>query len=249
MEHSFDIEIANKYGIESAIILKNIYFWIEKNKANNVHYHDGNYWTYNSVKAMKQLFPYMSPKKISNAVKKLVDDEIIVEGNYNNSPYDRTKWYALTEKGEMLINGINTDFPKRENRNSQKGKSIYQDEQIEFSEKKNGIVKNGEPIPDMNTYINTDINTYVKPYIRGKRFSPPTTEEVKAYCLERNNSVDAETFVDYYQSKGWMIGKNHMKDWKAAVRTWENKDKQKPKVGDTGVELDDEIDHSLDGIF
>ena len=54
-----------------------------------------------------------------------------------------------------------------------------------------------------------------------KRFTPPTIEEVKAYCQERGNSVDAETFVDFYESKGWCVGKNKMKDWKACVRTWE----------------------------
>ena len=54
------------------------------------------------------------------------------------------------------------------------------------------------------------------------RFTPPTREEVHAYCLERNNKVDAERFIDYYTSNGWMVGKNKMKDWKAAVRTWEN---------------------------
>ena len=66
-----------------------------------------------------------------------------------------------------------------------------------------------------------------------KRFTPPTVEEVKAYCQERNNGIDAEAFVSFYESKGWLIGKNKMKDWKAAVRTWERsrqtegKDKKK----------------------
>ena len=53
------------------------------------------------------------------------------------------------------------------------------------------------------------------------RFTPPSVDEVKAYCLERKNSVDPQAFVDFYESKGWMIGKNKMRDWKAAVRTWE----------------------------
>lgn len=53
------------------------------------------------------------------------------------------------------------------------------------------------------------------------RFTPPTVEEVRAYCRERGNSVNPETFVDFYTGKGWMVGKNKMKDWKAAVRTWE----------------------------
>jgi len=53
------------------------------------------------------------------------------------------------------------------------------------------------------------------------RFIPPTVEEVRAYCRERGNTVNPETFVDFYTGKGWMVGKNKMKDWKAAVRTWE----------------------------
>ena len=60
-------------------------------------------------------------------------------------------------------------------------------------------------------------------------FRPPTIEEVSAYCLERNNGIDPEQFVDYYTSKGWMIGKNKMKDWKASVRTWERNRKSNPK--------------------
>lgn len=64
-----------------------------------------------------------------------------------------------------------------------------------------------------------------------KVFTPPTVEEVKQYCQERNNNVDAETFVDFYECKGWMVGKNKMKDWKAAVRTWERKDNySRPKA-------------------
>lgn len=65
-----------------------------------------------------------------------------------------------------------------------------------------------------------------KRYAR-KPFNPPTVEEVRAYCTERGNSVDPEAFIDFYESKGWMIGKNKMKDWKAAVRTWEQSDRRK----------------------
>lgn len=64
-------------------------------------------------------------------------------------------------------------------------------------------------------------------------FIPPLLEDVKAYCQERGNGIDAEHFIDYYQSKGWMIGKNKMKDWRAAVRTWEKEHKtqqQPPKI-------------------
>lgn len=69
------------------------------------------------------------------------------------------------------------------------------------------------------------------------RFTPPDVDEVQAYCYERRNNVDAQAFVDFYSSKGWMVGKNKMKDWKAAVRTWErnrnqNSSQQKPNQRD-----------------
>ena len=63
-----------------------------------------------------------------------------------------------------------------------------------------------------------------------KRFVKPTIEEVQAYCQERNKGVDAQRWYDYYSSNGWKVGKNPMKDWKAAVRTWERSDSNgKPK--------------------
>ena len=68
--------------------------------------------------------------------------------------------------------------------------------------------------------LEEDINTSEEKPKR-KRFVPPTLEEVKDYCFERNNNVDAERFIDYYTSNGWKVGKNPMKDWKSAVRTWE----------------------------
>ena len=83
----------------------------------------------------------------------------------------------------------------------------------------------------------TDTNT-VSDYINNKEinkkkfkvFVPPTFEEVRDYCLERRNSIDPETFIDFYESKGWMVGKNKMKDWKACIRTWEKHDKGNSKT-------------------
>ncbi len=57
-----------------------------------------------------------------------------------------------------------------------------------------------------------------------KRFEKPTIEEVRAYCRDRGNDVDAEQFVNFYEAKGWKVGNQPMKDWKAAVRTWEKRD-------------------------
>jgi len=60
------------------------------------------------------------------------------------------------------------------------------------------------------------------------RAIPPKTDDIKKYCEERNNGINAEVFFDHYESRGWMIGKNKMKDWSAAIRTWERNNKDKP---------------------
>ena len=79
------------------------------------------------------------------------------------------------------------------------------------------------------------------PKSKAKRFTPPTLEEVTAYCIERNNSVDAQHFIDYYTSNGWLVGKNKMKDWKAAIRTWERNgfSKSNTTQNTTAQELDE----------
>lgn len=70
-----------------------------------------------------------------------------------------------------------------------------------------------------------------KENIKRKSFVKPTIDEIKDYCIERNNSVNAEAFYDFYESKDWYVGKNKMKDWKACVRTWEQRS-QKERPGD-----------------
>lgn len=68
-----------------------------------------------------------------------------------------------------------------------------------------------------------------------QRFTAPTIDQVKAYCLERHNKVDPERFVNYYESNGWKVGKNPMRDWKAAVRTWETNGNDSPPTTRSGT--------------
>ena len=75
------------------------------------------------------------------------------------------------------------------------------------------------------------------------RFTPPTVEEVAAYCRERGNSVDAERFCSFYQSNGWKVGKNTMQDWKAAVRTWEKRDAHSKNEDAFSAALRRELNH------
>jgi hypothetical protein len=85
---------------------------------------------------------------------------------------------------------------------------------------------------DKNSVVEVSIEDEASPPpTRSKRFVPPTVEEVAQYCFERMSKVDPQRFVDYYTSNGWMVGKNKMKDWKAAVRTWDQKEKPTGRKG------------------
>ncbi len=115
MEHSFDIDIAKRYGIPAAVLLKNIHFWIEKNKANDKNFFDGLFWTYNSKKAFAELFPYLTERQIDYALQKLIDDGVVITGNYNKAPYDRTLWYAITKKGYSILQNCEMETAKTGN--------------------------------------------------------------------------------------------------------------------------------------
>lgn len=102
-----------------------------------------------------------------------------------------------------------------------------------------------ETIPNNNDNDNKNDNNKI--IVKGKtqRFSPPTIDELKSYCQERKNNVDAERFFNFYEMKGWMVGKNKMKDWKAAVRTWEGKKTSSARPIDTS----ERDNRNIDGIW
>ena len=94
-----------------------------------------------------------------------------------------------------------------------------------------------------NTNINIT-NTNLTDSNKKALFKKPTLVEVKNYCILRKNNIDAESFIDFYESKGWQIGKEKMKSWKACVRTWEGRDKNKPK---TMSKIDMQLNEYLKG--
>lgn len=111
MQHIFDVDIAVKYGVNAAIILKNIGYWVKENEANERFVRNGYVWTVNSVKGFEKLYPYMSSDQIAYALKKLVSEGLIIKGCFNEKATDRTTWYTLTDKGRALLDG-SSDFGK-----------------------------------------------------------------------------------------------------------------------------------------
>jgi hypothetical protein len=102
LNHSFDIGHAHVYGVVPAILINNFQFWIARNKANGENLRDGRTWTYNSVKAYQQQFPYLTVDQIRYAIDKLVEMGVLVVGNFNEARRDQTKWYAFKDENVFL---------------------------------------------------------------------------------------------------------------------------------------------------
>lgn len=184
MNYVFDSKVAEAVGVDGAVMLQNINYWIAKNKANNKHCYDERYWTYNSIAAFEELFPFWSKKQISRILKNLIDNGYLLDGNYNKQNYDRTKWYTITEKGYSILPNGEMEYPKKENGSAQKG----------------------SPIPNINTdnkpnnkYTSNDVedvwNMYPKKMGKAKAISKipklletygkdQIIEAIKRYCNE-----------------------------------------------------------------
>ena len=211
MNHSFDKDIAAAFGLAEAIILNHMQFWIEKNEANGKNFYDGSYWTYNSTKAYAEIFPYLSQRQIQCALKHLRDEGILKTGNYNELAYDRTLWYAFTEKGKCIM---------------QKCKM----EDVKMS---NGFDAQVKPIPDINTDNNTDNNSNKRKTTKGfdavveeyttnadlkaaifdfikfrKAIKAPLTDRALTLCLNKldklaNNDLDKIAILNQSIERGW----------------------------------------------
>lgn len=148
---------------------------------------------------------------------------------------------------------VNDDFCYEENQIKQKNQ-IKQLNGIDFIETKKQEAK-AETKEETETKDKKNNLTVIT---KNQNFKKPTLEEVQAYCQERKNNVDAEKWLDYYTANGWKVGKNSMKDWRAAVRTWERSAAAAPasrKTADDDVfgtskpERHEWTDEELDSVF
>lgn len=142
MNHSFDVEVAKEVGLLAATIFNNIGFWVDNNRANERNYHDGRYWTYNSVRAFSEQFPYATESQITGALKKLRNSGYLDTGQYCEDKRDRSLWYTLSEKGRRAFYG-SAIAPQEE--------SISQNNEVRFANPRNTIYTdiNAVPKPDI----------------------------------------------------------------------------------------------------
>ena len=198
---TFSTKDAKQYGVDGAIMLHHIRYWVAKNEANETNFHDGQYWTYNSTTAFAKLFPFYSARKIGRILSKLEEESAIISGNFNGKRYDRTKWFtlvnAITENGDLHLTKM-----------------------------VNGITKYVEPIPKYN-HITTQITTkkgiempfegykfaeawqiwkQYKKLEKNFRFKSSISEQASLINLQKisnNNEQDAITIIHTSVAQGW----------------------------------------------
>lgn len=206
MNHSFNVEIAEKYGIEKAVLLENFYFWIKKNKANKKNLHEGRCYTYNTAEAFAELFPYIKERRIAQLLREMEnEDNLLLSGQFFN--YDRTKSYTLTDFALSFFEPSNIQ-------NFDNG--IY--ENLTKEDTETGDCLNTDIKPDVKT---TDINTYTKT----KKHKNGTYQNVLLSDKEIENlneelgTEKAKAVIDNFSELKEMKGYKYKSDY-LAIKKW-----------------------------
>lgn len=165
----------------------------------------------------KVLIPY-EPSTLAELTRTDIDTVMVAMGLLK-----KIGLIEILEDGAIFINAVQNMIGSTTISALKKQEQLKNKDKKEIGWTSSGIISTKDKVKDKDI-------TIVKEYKeKTTRFLAPTLEEVKAYCLERKNNVEAERFIDFYQSKGWLVGKSKMKDWKACVRTWERSNTQ-PQV-------------------
>ena len=178
------MDIAVEHGADVAIFVHNLVYWVEKNAANGKHYHDGRYWTYNSVKALGDMYPLWSASQIRTITKKAEDAGLIVTGNYNAKPMDRTMWYSPSDEVMKLYGLEKYTSP------------ICEKSQMDLPEIANAFAENRKAIPSIYQENNT-------PYSPPEGDGPQSAEKPKGKRSRKAKAVpewEPERFEKFWQA-------------------------------------------------
>ena len=112
MKHYFDVDVASDVGVHAAVVFENIAYWIEHNRKAGKNEKEGTFWMYSTQTDLAGQFQYLSVKQTRTAIEKLIGAGYLKPGCFNRHGYDRTRWYALAEKGSTVIQARQNDPPK-----------------------------------------------------------------------------------------------------------------------------------------
>lgn len=226
MNFHFDGAVAEMYGVDGAVFISRLQFWIEKNAANDRHYHAGRYWTYNSLRAMEKLFPFWSRRQIERIVKNLKDKGVLLTANYARDSHDRTLFYALDESklpispfgGDLSPNGDNTLSPNGD-KLSPNGEIIKEQNNTQIEEESNKTkISKAQEVVDLYNAICTSLPKVVRltdkrrravRLIYGKGYTPEQLDEAfrraqaSSFCAGQN---DRHWKADF----DWLLNENNL---------------------------------------
>lgn len=248
MEYGFNILIAQKLGVNEAIIIKNFQHWITKNKANEKNFCDGRYWTYNSIGAFCKIFPFWSRDQIRYTLKKLTEKGILVSGNYNKSPYDKTLWYSLNE--EKLAELLKDDDENSQNADGEIPSSGFENSPVDVGNFPHRSGEIPKPIPVVNTDSKPCENTHTQS-VSEKFFQngdlaavdiTPNSREVEEFCKDYKTlknpefepSADDKAAIAKVLAKNGGYGLQKREYWcevfKKASRGWKITEKDVTRI-------------------
>jgi hypothetical protein len=202
MKHCFDVEIAKEYGLEEAVVIENLAFWIRQNFIKNKNLNDGLYWTFYTFKNLNELLPYINISKLKRVINNLKEKKVIMIGNYNKNNYDKTTWYTIINNQILSKYNIEYSIVPWFFGLVHNGPSIgYNGPSIGYNGPSIGyngpsIGYNGLTIPDINTDINTDIIKDINTDIikeKEKRIENNPREEIFS-----NTDSFTENYNKYY---------------------------------------------------
>lgn len=208
MNFHFDGAVAEMYGVDGAVFISRLQFWIEKNAANDRHYHEGRYWTYNSLRAMEKLFPFWSRRQIERIVKNLKDKGVLLTANYARDSYDRTLFYALDESKLPISPNGEMDLPDNGNDISPNGEIIKEQNNTQIEEESNKTkISKAQQVVDRYNAICTNLPRVVR--LTDKRRRAVRLIYDKGYTPEQLDEVFRKA-----QSSSFCTGQND-RHWKA----------------------------------
>ena len=153
VEYHFKVDDAIEFGVNEAILIYNFRFWIMKNKANGRHFYEGRTWTYNNHKSLRELFPFWSEPQIKRLLESLVKKIVIIKGNFNKNPYDKTTWYAFHDEEKIFGNlSNNKEITSSSLDFTDKTKSSHRTDEIVLSNVRNRLIDD----PKSDNVIITD---------------------------------------------------------------------------------------------
>ena len=197
MNFSFDGDFAKEHGVNEAIMYQYFSYWIAKNKANDKHFYDGYTWTYNSQKALTELFPFWNRAKIQRIIASLENQGLLIKGNYNQLAYDRTTWYALPKFEHTLV----------QNR-TDNGSDLND---VQF--------KNEQPIP-INYQLTKQLTTENKDIVEQSPTTPIPYQEVVDYLNQKTGkNFKASSTVTQRHIKARFADGYTLDDFKRVIDT------------------------------